>query len=62
MLNRKVKVGFARLSKNNRDIVIILQNGKAFTINGFDLIDLMHNRVSFVDVLGKPCFKRERSK
>jgi hypothetical protein len=60
MSERKIKIGLARLGKNNRDIVINLKNGEALTINGFALIDLIHKRASFVDVLRKPC-RRSRS-
>jgi hypothetical protein len=53
MSDRKIKVGFARLSENNRDIVVILENGKAFTLNGFDVINLIHKYVPSIDVLDK---------
>jgi hypothetical protein len=61
MSERKTKSGLARLGKNERDIVINLKNGEAFTINGFALIDLTHKRAASIDVLKKSC-RRDRSK
>ena len=57
-MSRKIKVGIAHVNKNTQEIVINLKNGKAYTINGFKLSDLMRERVPSVDVLRKPCRRR----
>jgi hypothetical protein len=54
MSNRKIKLGIARLNKNNHEIVINLKNGEALTINCYRISDLMRERVPFVDVFRKP--------
>ena len=61
MSERKIKVGIARVNKNTQEIVINLKKGEAFTLNGFELSNMMRERVNFVDVYRKPC-RRDCSK
>ena len=58
-MNGKFKAGTARLTANLREIVLIIENGEAFTVNITEVLELISGKETYIDILGnRQLFRR----